>query len=87
MVGRPEGRYYQSILEDVYSFVSKNPGTSINEVSIKCGIGWDTAKRYLKELENNGKIVHRTVGGRINIYYHLITNQADTPLSAEEDET
>ena len=77
MVGRPEGRYYQNILDKIYSFVSKNPGTSTHEVSIKCGIGWDTAKRYLKALEREGKIIHRTVGGRINVYYHLIATKED----------
>ena len=78
MKGRPKGRYYQFIKDDVYIFVANNPGASINEVSIKCGIAWDTARRYLKILEKEGKIIHRTVGNRIKSYFNLVATKEDT---------
>lgn len=68
-MGRKPNYYYQFIKDDVLCFVSNNPGASINEVSVKCNIGWATAKRYLELLESEEKLIHRTLGKRIKAYF------------------
>ncbi len=76
MRGRIPNKYYQYLVDDILIFVSNCPGASINEVSVKCGVGWATAKRYLEKLEQDGKILHREKG-RMKVYQKLDSKEVN----------
>ena len=77
MRGRIPNKYYQYLVDDILSLVSNCPGASINEVAVKCGVGWATAKRYLDKLEQEGKILHRKKG-KIKVYQRIGTKEEDS---------
>ena len=60
--GRKKGRFYPQVKNEVHKVVDEYPGASTNEVAEKAKIGWDTAKKYLKQLEKENKVKSRTRG-------------------------